>query len=267
MHRVDPLRGCDPDPGEQQPAAPGQMTKPPAQRIGILLLCCVVIAAAVYGLQRWYLPDLLTAESGANSPGAIEAVATLHRLYPIFTDPAHRQGMTLQQRRAVESEFQELLQLVPMELLLPQMEKYSVAYAYQLESFDDPRRFVRRLSEVAMNGIITPPIAEPPAYGEVIFKRAAAEAEATNAFNGSDKTIFAVFDSSGYRDTRVLVKWYHERSGSIVLFRQFEIGAGDSNYIWIDNGNGFEDGEYRVEIYRIDEQLSLLSRGEYRVAE
>ncbi len=60
-------------------------------------------------------------------------------------------------------------------------------------------------------------------------------------------------------------KWYHRGSGRIVLFRQFEIGAGDSNYIWIDNDKGFEAGAYRVEIYRVDEALTLLSSGEYRV--
>ena len=101
----------------------------------------------------------------------------------------------------------------------------------------------------------------------MVFRRDAPGSDAATVFTGSDKTIFAVFDTSGYRDTRVLVKWYNQQTGGIVLFRQFEIGAGDSNYIWIDNENGFEDGLYRVEIYRVNEALALLSSGEYRVGE
>jgi hypothetical protein len=267
LHPVSPQRERDAGFDERQAAACRQSPKSSSWRLGTLLLCAVVAVAATFGLQRWYLPDLRAAESGADLPGPIEAVATLHRLYPVFTDPARRQGMTLEQRRAVEAEFQELLQLVPMDLLLPQMEKYSVAYPVQLRSFDDPRGFVRRLSEVAMNGIITPRTAEPPLHGDVVFRRDATQPDALTVFTGADKTIFAVFDSSAYDDTRVLVKWYNQRTGGIVLFRQFEIGAGDNNYIWIDNDNGYQDGLYRVEIYRVNETLALLSSGEYQVGE
>ena len=225
----------------------------------------VLLAVAVFGLQRWYGSGLLASDAAPDFAAPIEAVATLHRLYPIFTDPEQREGMSLEQRRAVETEFQALLQQLPLELLLPQMEKYSVAYPYQVTSFDDPQGFVRRLSQVAMNGIITPLEPEPPSAGRVRFEHRADDQRDVRVFDAGNKTIFALFDSSAYADTRVLVKWYHADSGRIVLFKQFEISAGDSNYIWIDNNNGFEAGNYRVEIYRVNETLSMLSSGEYRV--
>ena len=225
----------------------------------------LLLGLSVLGLQRWYGHGLLAGDAGLDITGPVEAVATLHRLYPIFTDPEEREGMSLEQRRAVETEFQELLQQLPLDLLLPQMEKYSVAYSSQVERFDDPQAFVLRLSQVAMNGIITPLEAETPGQGPVRFERRAADLRDLRVFEAGNKTIFALFDSSAYADTRVLVKWYHADSGRVVLFKQFEISAGDSNYIWIDNNNGFEAGNYRVEIYRVNETLSLLSSGEYRV--
>lgn len=237
------------------------------KRFWIVLLCAAVgvTALAGIGFNRWYAPALQAGEADPTLMGSVQAVATLHRLYPIFTDPGEREGMTLRQRQAVETEFQQLLQQVPLDLLLPQMEKYSVAYASQVKAFDDPQGFVARLSRVAMNGIITPAVVEAPAHGSIRFRPAATHAGDVTSFAPTDKTIFAVFDSSAYRDTRVLVKWYHRDTGQIVLFRQFEIADGDSNYIWIDNENGFGSGEYRVEIYRVNEILALLSSGEYRV--
>jgi hypothetical protein len=84
-------------------------------------------------------------------------------------------------------------------------------------------------------------------------------------FRTPTERIFAVFDSAAYHDTRVLVKWYQPSSGSVVLFKQFEISASDSNYIWIDNTKGYAKGEYRVEIYRVNQSLQLLSSGIYRI--
>jgi hypothetical protein len=236
-------------------------------RIRIVLLCVVtgLIGIAGNGLNHWHGADLHAGEIEPTLLESAQAVATLHRLYPIFTDPAHREGMSLQQRQAVEVEAQHQLQLLPMDLLLPQMEKHAVVYSDQLQSFADPQEFVARLSRVAMNGIITPTIAELPVQGAIRFKPGTVHADDVSTFAGTDRRIFAVFDSSAYGDTRVLVKWYHLDHGRVLLFRQFEIADSDSNYIWLDNENGFDTGSYRVEIYRLNEGLTLLSSGEYRI--
>ena len=208
---------------------------------------------------------LFAAEGDADVFAAVDAIARLHQLSPIFTDPNRRRGMSLQQRKATEVEASKQLLRVPLELLIPQIEKYSVASEQQVRSFENPRRFVTRLSEVAMNGIITPPNPEVPTHGFVAFKARASQAENTRVFRGPTGKIFAVFDSAAYDDTRVLVKWYQPSSGSVVLFKQFDIASGDSNYIWIDNTKGYAAGEYRVEIYRVNQSLQLLSSGIYRI--
>ena len=209
--------------------------------------------------------DLQAVDSDADVFAAVDAISRLQQLSPIFTDPNRRRGMSLQQRKAAEIEASKQLQRVPLELLIPQIVKYSVASERQVRSFDNPRAFVTRLSEVAMNGIITPPNPEVPTHGVVAFKARASHAANTRVFRGPTGKIFAVFDSAAYDDTRVLVKWYQPSSGSILLFKQFDIASGDSNYIWIDNSKGYAAGEYRVEIYRMNESVQLLSSGIYRL--
>lgn len=217
------------------------------------------------GLNPLNWAGLYAAEGDADVFAAVDAIARLHQLSPIFTDPNRRKGMSLQQRKATEIEARQQLQRVPLELLIPQIVKYSVASEQQVKSFENPRAFVTRLSTVAMNGIITPPNPELPAHGPVTFKARASHSANTEVFRGSTGKIFAVFDSTGYDDTRVLVKWYQPSSGSILLFKQFDIANGDSNYIWIDNTRGYATGEYRVDIYRVNQSLQLLSSGIYRV--
>jgi hypothetical protein len=225
----------------------------------------VALASAAIVFNPWPSAALFASEIGTDLLGAVDAIAKLHQLSPIFTDPDRRKGMSLQQRKATEIEARNQLQKVPLELLIPQIEKYSVASEQQVRSFESPREFVTRLSDVAMNGIITPPNLEVPAHGSVAFKAHSSHSGNTKVFRTPTERIFAVFDSAAYHDTRVLVKWYQPSSGSVVLFKQFEISASDSNYIWIDNTKGYAKGEYRVEIYRVNQSLQLLSSGIYRI--
>ena len=127
---------------------------------------------------------LYAADGGADVFAAVDAISRLHQLSPIFTDPDRRRGMSLQQRKATEIEASKQLQRVPLELLIPQIEKYAVASEQQVRSFDNPREFVTRLSEVAMNGIITPPNPEVPTHGVVAFKALASHAGNTRVFRG-----------------------------------------------------------------------------------
>jgi hypothetical protein len=225
----------------------------------------VVVTAAVVALNPLQSADLLTSDTGTDILGTVDAIARLHQLSPIFIDPGRRKGMSLQQRRDTEIEARKQLQRVPLELLIPQIEKYSVASERQIRSFQNPREFVMRLSDVAMNGIITPPNLEAAAHGPVAFKGAASQSGNTKVFRAPTRRIFAVFDSAAYHDKRVLVKWYQPSSGRILLFKQFEISNADSNYVWIDTSKGNVAGEYRVEIYRVNQSLQLLSSGIYRV--
>jgi hypothetical protein len=227
------------------------------------MLVAVAVAAMVF--TPLHSAELSTSDIGTDILGTVDAIARLHQLSPIFTDPGRREGMSLQQRKATEMEARKQLQRVPLELLIPQIEKYSVASERQIRSFENPREFVMRLSDVAMNGIITPPNLEVPAHGPVAFKGDASQPNSTKVFRAPTQKIFAVFDSGAYHDNRVLVKWYQPSNGRILLFKQFEISTADSNYVWIDTSKGYLAGEYRVEIYRVNQSLQLLSSGIYRV--
>jgi len=235
--------------------------------LNVILLRSILVAlvSVVMAFTPWPSAALFASETGTDLLGTVDAIAKLHQLSPIFIDPDRRKGMSLQQRKATEIEARNQLQRVPLELLIPQIEKYSVASEKQVRSFESPREFVTRLSDVAMNGIITPPKLEVPAHGPVAFKAHSSHVGNIKTFRAPTERIFAVFDSAAYRDTRVLVKWYQPSSGRIVLFKQFEIAATDSNYIWIDNTRGYAAGEYRVEIYRVNQSLQLLSSGIYRI--
>jgi hypothetical protein len=231
----------------------------------ILRSILVAIAAGFMVLNPLQSADLLAGDTGTDILGTVDAIARLHQLSPIFIDPGRREGMSLQQRKATEIEARKQLQRVPLELLIPQIEKYSVASERQIRSFENPREFVMRLSDVAMNGIITPPNLEKPAHGPVAFKGDASQSDNTKVFRAPTQKIFAVFASGAYQDKKVLVKWYQPANGRILLFKQFDISAADSNYVWIDTSKGYVAGEYRVEIYRVNQSLQLLSSGVYRV--
>jgi len=246
-------------------AAPGYMDLKLKPLKNTLYRCAGVVLVLIAVVSPLSSADLYAAEGDVDVFAAADAIARLHQLSPIFTDPNRRRGMSLQQRKATEIEASKQLRRVPLELLIPQIEKYAVASGQQVRSFQNPRRFVTRLSEVAMNGIITPPETEVPAHGIVAFKALASHTGNMRVFRGPTEKIFAVFDSAAYDDTRVLVKWYQPSSGSILLFKQFDIVSGDSNYIWIDNTKGYAAGEYWVEIYRVNQSLQLLSSGNYQV--
>lgn len=232
--------------------------------LGLLLVATVAISASLLTRNGNFTPQM-AGEPDSSDVGAVEAIASLYRLYPLFTDPDRRVDMTLQQRQQAEVEFHSLLNIIPLELLLPQMEKYSIASAEIVRSFENPRGFVNRVAEVAMNGIITPESYQKPAHGQVNFRKKIALGENSRLFSASNKTIFALFDTSAYSDTRVLVKWYHAPTGRIILFKQFEISDGDSNHIWIYDENGFDNGDYKVEVYRVNPALPLLTSGSYRI--
>jgi hypothetical protein len=109
----------------------------------------VALASAAIVFNPWPSAALFASEIGTDLLGAVDAIAKLHQLSPIFTDPDRRKGMSLQQRKATEIEARNQLQKVPLELLIPQIEKYSVASEQQVRSFESPREFVTRLSDVA----------------------------------------------------------------------------------------------------------------------
>ena len=158
------------------------------------------------------------------------------------------------------------LQQVPLELVLPSIERYTAIPVEVLQGMPDQRAFVNRLAEVAMDGIVDEPEEEPRVMlGPVEFSRNAGYAPPQQVFATTDLVVFAEFDSYGFYRSEVLVKWYRVDDGKVALFRQMPIGSNQRNYVWINEQDGIEPGNYRVEIYEVSQEMPLLSYGSYRV--
>jgi hypothetical protein len=227
-----------------------------------LLFGSGLIAYLLYGVDI-KASDNAT-QSASENLSIPESIARLHGLYTIFTDPTSRQTMSLEQKKSAESEFLSILERIPLDIMLTQMEKYDVAYRDQVNRYQQPEAFVQRLAKLAMNGIITPVIEAEPQYGAVQFSASHGELS-RDRFASVHLSVIASFDSSDYQEKTVLVKWFETDSGNITLFKQFQINPEPSNYVWIHDKAGFAPGNYRVEIFRVSETLDLLSSGNYRV--
>ncbi len=235
--------------------------------VTILLLLVAISAVHLNGSPGGNnaLAKHLPEDSGNGSVfSVVDAIARLYFLLPIFIEPEKREGMSLDEKLAVEQEFLSLLNKIPEDTITDKMLSLELVTLKQLSSMNHKRPFINRLAGVAMNGIITPTKVEDPRFGSIYFKTNPSNS-ATQKFTSQSKAIYAFFDSSAYKDRTVFVKWYESVKGRMSLFKQFPINENDINHIWIYNEKGFPKGHYQVEIYRVDGNFELLSRGNYRV--
>ena len=87
-----------------------------------------------------------------------------------------------------------------------------------------------------------------------------------NTFSSSTKTIFAVFPTETYSYDSVLVKWYMVDTGNILLLKTMPITRERLiNHVYIQNTKGWNLGKYRVEIYSMNDDITLLTYGDYTV--
>lgn len=85
-------------------------------------------------------------------------------------------------------------------------------------------------------------------------------------FAGTDKRIYASFETGGYEKREVMVKWSRVDSAEVLIYDKYPIMAGaDHNYVWLEQPQGWDVGDYQVEIYSLEDNLSLLARGSYGV--
>ena len=132
----------------------------------------IAAAAVMVAWLQFSSPDAGAVSAAAEPPGLAQAIAGLHRLYPVFRDADRRADLSLDERIEAEGRFIELLAAVPLDFLVPRMERYEVAYEAQLAQMTDPRAFVDRLAAVAMNGILTPARSSAREPGPIRFRRA-----------------------------------------------------------------------------------------------
>lgn len=232
----------------------------------------VVLLVAIFFVQIDYFPFVKqsSARHQGESPenqsviSIVDAVANLYLLLPVFTEPQKRIDLTLEERKAVESEFISLLDKIPQDTIIDKIISLKLVTPQQLSSIDHKRDFINRLASVAMNGVITPEKLETSIHGEVIFRTDLAKFN-TREFTSKPKTIYALFDTSGYQDKNIFIKWYEKKHGRMSLFKQFPINTEDTNYVWIQDDKALPTGHFQVEVYRISEAFELLSKGSYQI--
>ena len=198
--------------------------------------------------------------------GLQNQISALREKYQRLKDKSELDSEEQEELQALPALVKASLDEVPLELITPSIEQYTSIPQDVLENMPDQRAFVERLADVAMEGIVTEPEANPePILGPVEFSRNAGMAAPQNIFYTTDLVVFAEFDSYSFDETEVLVKWYRVDDGLVFLFKQMPIRNNDRNYDWITNSNGIEMGNYQVEVYQISQDLPLLSAGRYRV--
>jgi hypothetical protein len=136
-----------------------------------------------------------------------------------------------------------------------------------LDEIRDLPAFARRVSEIAMDGVVRYGAPEGAGLADVQFSvdpHNVAEL-AQDRFSGEER-IYAVFPMEEYRGDDVFVKWYRSDDPEILLFDRYPIlREADSNYVWLDKQHGWPEGEYRVELYSADEAMKKVATGRYVV--
>ena len=193
-------------------------------------------------------------------------ISTLREKYQLLKNKSKLNVAEQEDLQALPELVMASLDQIPLELIAPSIERYTLIPAEVMQSMPDQRAFVNRLAEVAMEGIVSEPEEEPrPVFGPVDFSRNAGYAPAQKVFYTTDLVVFAEFDSYSFEQTQVLVKWYRVGDGKVFLFKQMPIRNNERNYVWINDNNGIEPGNYKVEIYEVSQEMPLLSSGRYRV--
>jgi hypothetical protein len=138
-----------------------------------------------------------------------------------------------------------------------------------VEEVEDLPAFATRLAEVAMEDIVEP---SAPAIGaqRVVFTTAPETREpeivARSSFAPDQRRIYAVFPTAEYERDAVMMKWYRSAPPQILLFERYPIRPGEAyGYVWLQPKEGWELGQYQVDILAADEAVTRLARGHYTV--
>jgi len=139
----------------------------------------------------------------------------------------------------------------------------------KIQEASNPREFTHRLAELAMQDLM---IVQPDGQGapqNVLFwEETASDEPVAQGFQtlAGEGRIRATFPMGSYQEDEVFVKWVRLDDPKIMLFNHYPIRAeADTNYVWLEPGDGWEKGEYQVNFYTADESLSPLSGGRYFV--
>jgi len=138
-----------------------------------------------------------------------------------------------------------------------------------MRSSHDPRRFARRLAEVAWDE----PLESRPQEGAepvVAFSRTAdpedLDESSEPVFSRDADRIYAAINLDGYEGRRVMVKWFNRDTRRIETLRSFRYGRDDRGvWAFVSRSAGWEPGSYQVNVYTQDDEMTLIAQGGYSV--
>jgi hypothetical protein len=135
----------------------------------------------------------------------------------------------------------------------------------EIEEVGDLRAFANRLADIAMEDTLMP--TDATAGGEHVVFTTSPDRDGTRSqFDAGETRIYAVFPTDYFDQEKVMVKWYRRDHPEILLLQRYPIVAGDQyGHVWLEPNRGWEQGQYKVDIYSGDEAMGLLASGNYSV--
>ena len=138
-----------------------------------------------------------------------------------------------------------------------------------LDEVTDVRAFAARLAEVAMEDIVEPGT-EMSDADRVVFATRPTVADpgslAWDRYDVDDSRIYAFFPTDHYEQDAVMVRWFRSDRPQILAFERYPINSGDAyGHVWLHPKGGWEPGQYQVDVYSADEEVTPLAQGRYAV--
>ena len=135
----------------------------------------------------------------------------------------------------------------------------------EIEDVGDLRAFANRLAEIAMEDTLMP--TDMDAGGDhVVFTTSPQMDDSRSQFDAGESRIYAVFPTDYFDQEKVMVKWYRRDHPEILLLQRYPIVSGDEyGHVWLEPNRGWEQGQYKVDIYSGDESMTLVATGNYSV--
>jgi hypothetical protein len=136
------------------------------------------------------------------------------------------------------------------------------------------QEFAAHVAAIATKDILTAggrgSLPEDPTVTDIRFGTSPRQSEPTESpstrFSTYDARIYAVFDTSTYEHSGVLLKWYRIDQPELFVLQKYEIDPHAAyNYVWYKSKEGWPAGQYRVEVYSLGQTFRMMSSGQYEV--
>ncbi len=147
----------------------------------------------------------------------------------------------------------------------------SMMTQFSQDDLDDVRNiraFASRLSDIALEGTLEPQNERGPHETDVFFSDASPRQDPDpvpiERFPSTQGRIYAIFETSEYPQSKVLLKWFRTDEANILLLRRYNVIPGDEyGWVWLDRAGRWRRGTYRVDVYTGDEAMTRLGSGTY----